>query len=255
MLGKYIQKQREELNYSQNFVAKKLNMSRPTYINIEKGVRDLTITELEKISNLFNTSMEELLAGRNFNKIEVNVKSEEKRGESISYRINIPQKNFEKFREILIYILNKIGAKPNIGETVIYKLLYFIDFDYYEKYEEQIIGATYIKNHHGPTPVEFEKLIEDMLKKEEIAIIENKYFQYDQKKYLATRKPKLSKLLNAQELQHIDEVLAKLSDKSSSELSNYSHQDIPWIVAKNNKTIDYENVFSRNSKTSVTKTI
>jgi hypothetical protein len=72
-------------------------------------------------------------------------------------RINIPQKNIGKFKEVLLYILNKIGSKPNIGETVIYKLLYFIDLNYYEKYEEQLIGATYIKNHHGPTLKEFKK--------------------------------------------------------------------------------------------------
>ena len=34
--------------------------------------------------------------------------------------------------------------------TVLYKLLYFIDFDYYEKFEEQLVGATYIKNHLDP---------------------------------------------------------------------------------------------------------
>ncbi len=48
----------------------------------------------------------------------------------------------------LLYVLNKVGCKYNVGETVLYKLLYFIDFDFYEKYEEQLIGATYVKNHH-----------------------------------------------------------------------------------------------------------
>lgn len=45
-------------------------------------------------------------------------------------RIDIPQKNLDKFKEVLLYILNKVGANPNIGQTVIYKLLYFIDFNY-----------------------------------------------------------------------------------------------------------------------------
>ncbi|QQS18171.1 hypothetical protein IPL68_06065 [Candidatus Saccharibacteria bacterium] len=44
-----------------------------------------------------------------------------------------PQTNPEKLREVLLYVLGKVGAKPNVGETVLYKLLYFIDFDYYEK--------------------------------------------------------------------------------------------------------------------------
>ena len=61
-----------------------------------------------------------------------------------------------------MYVLSKVGSKPNVGESVLYKLLYFIDFNYYEKYEEQLIGATYIKNHYGPTPIEFVKIVEDM---------------------------------------------------------------------------------------------
>ena len=46
--------------------------------------------------------------------------------------------------------------------TVLYKLLYFIDFDYYEKFEDQLVGATYIKNHFGPTPVEFKKIVDSL---------------------------------------------------------------------------------------------
>ena len=52
--------------------------------------------------------------------------------------------------------------------TVLYKLLYFIDFDYYEKFEEQLVGATYIKNHFGPTPVEFKKIVDTIKLKREL---------------------------------------------------------------------------------------
>ena len=87
-----------------------------------------------------------------------------KKKESMEIRVN--KEDAEKFKQVLLYILNKVGAKPNVGETVIHKLLYFIDFDYYEKYEENLMGATYIKNHHGPTSVSLVKIIEDMEKKE-----------------------------------------------------------------------------------------
>jgi len=90
-----------------------------------------------------------------------------------------------------------------------------------------------------------------MVAKGELVIVKNKYFDYDQKKYLAVRDPDLSKLLSAQELRHIDEVLARLSDKNANELSEYSHQDVPWIVAEDTKPIDYETVFYRTPKTSV----
>lgn len=254
MIGKYIQKQREKLKFTQSYIAQKLGMSRPTYINIEQGIRELTVTEVQKLAELFNLSVEDLLAQKPVERIKVDItteKLEKDPSSNTELRISIPQKNFNKFREVLLYILTKVGAKPNVGETVLYKLLYFIDFDYYEKYEEQLIGATYMKNLHGPTPIEFQKLIEEMVIKEELVIVKNKYFNYDQKKYLAVREPDLSKLLSAQELHHIDEVLARLSDKNGSELSEYSHQDVPWIVAEDTKPIDYESVFYRTPKTSV----
>jgi len=254
MIGKYIQKQRERFQYSQEYVSKKLGLSRPTYINIEQEDRDLSLTEIQKLSKIFNISIEDLVKQKPMADIKIRIKTEKKtkiEKDKEDIRISVPQRNFNKFREVLLYIITKVGAKPNVGETVLYKLLYFIDFDYYEKYEEQLIGATYIKNHHGPTPIEFKTLIEDMIAKKELVIVRNKYFNYDQTKYLAVRNPDLSKLLSAQELRHIDEVLARLADKNANELSEYSHQDIPWVVAEDAKPIDYETVFYRTPKTSV----
>ncbi|MFH1410248.1 MAG: Panacea domain-containing protein, partial [Patescibacteria group bacterium] len=165
-------------------------------------------------------------------------------------RISVPQKNLDKFREVLLYVLEKVGAKPNVGETVIYKLLYFIDFDFYEKFEEQLIGATYIKNKYGPTPVEFKKIVEQMIKNGEIEAVRSKHFQYEQKKYLPLRRADLKKL-NAQEINHIDDVLARLSDKNAKELSDYSHNDTPWMIHEMGESLDYELVFYRDEKHSV----
>ena len=164
-------------------------------------------------------------------------------------RISVPQKNIEMFKEVLLYILGKVGSKPNIGESVLYKLLYFVDFNYYEKYEEQLIGATYIKNHHGPTPKEFIKIVEEMQGKD-LVKIQNKYFQYPQTKYIPLKDPDLSKL-NARELSVIDNVLNKLADMNASQISEYSHNDVPWITTEDGDVIDYEAVFYRTTPYSV----
>ena len=167
-----------------------------------------------------------------------------KRGSISQVRINLPQKNLAKFKEALLYILNKVGSKPNIGETVIYKLLYFIDFDFYEKYEEQLIGATYIKNHYGPTPIEFKKIVDKMTEDKEIIKVESNYFKYPQTKYLPLRKADLSKL-KAHEIEVIDDVLNKLSDMNAVQISEYSHNDVPWLTTGDGKIIEYESVFYR----------
>ena len=149
----------------------------------------------------------------------------------------------------MLYILNKVGAKPNVGQTVIYKLLYFIDFDYYEIFEEQLMGLKYIKNTYGPTPIDFAKLIQEMEKDGELEEVKTKYFNKDQTKYLPIKEPNLS-LLSGQEIKHIDDELARLSDMTAKELSEYSHKDIPWIGANMGEIMDYEAVFYRNDDTS-----
>ena len=166
-------------------------------------------------------------------------------------RISVPQKNLEKFREVLLYILNEVGSRPNIGESVLYKLLYFIDFDFYEKYEEQLIGATYIKNRYGPTPVEFRKIVESMLGNDLIKV-EDKYFQYPQTKYLPLREPDL-KVLSAHEVEVIDRVLERLAHLNGVQVSEYSHNDVPWLTAEEGKPIEYESVFYRTPAYSVRK--
>ena len=111
-------------------------------------------------------------------------------------------------------------------------------------YEEQLIGAAYLKNRFGPTPVEFKKIVDRMIEAKEITKVENKHFQYPQKKYLPLRKPDLSKI-KANELEVIDTVLARLSDMNATEISNYSHGDVPWLTTEDGKIIEYESVFYR----------
>ena len=52
------------------------------------------------------------------------------------------------------------------------------------KYEEQLMGAQYIKNRYGPTPMEFEKIVEQMVKNSEVEKVKSKYFEHPQTKYL-----------------------------------------------------------------------
>ena len=222
-----------------------------TISQIENGDRNLKPEEIIKLSQIFNVDCDIILGVSK--EPEVVIESKRKKKESglkQEIRINVPQKNLQKFKEVLLYILNKVGSKPNIGETVIYKLLYFIDLDFYELFEEQLIGATYIKNEYGPTPVEFKKIIDEMIKNEEIELVESKYFKYPQRKYLPLRTPVL-KILDGRELNLIDNVLDRFSDMNAAQISEYSHKDVPWLAAENGKCIEYESVFYRTPEFSV----
>jgi len=242
-IGNRIKEFRERKGLSQEDLAKKLEISRVTVSQIENGKRKICTEELIALSRTFNVSTDILL---NLEKdIEVILeKSTEKTPEvKGQIRISVPQRNIEKFKEVLLYVLGKVGSKPNVGQTVLYKMLYFIDFNYYEKFEEQLIGATYIKNHYGPTPKEFDKIVKEMEGNDLIKISDD-YFKYPQTKYIPLRDPDLSKL-KAQELQVINDVLNKLSDMNAIQISEYSHNDVPWLTTEDGEVIDYESVFYR----------
>jgi transcriptional regulator with XRE-family HTH domain len=152
-LGERVKRLRGEVGLSQERLSRMLKMSRVSISQIENGERKIGAEEIAEIARIFNISPDVLLDFKRDIKVILEKKPEKKHKKEI--RISVPQKNVEKFKEVLLYILNKVGSKPNIGETVTYKLLYFIDFNFYEKYEEQLIGATYIKNTYGPKRTRF----------------------------------------------------------------------------------------------------
>jgi hypothetical protein len=134
----------------------------------------------------------------------------------------------------------------------LYKLLYFIDFDYYEKFEEQLIGARYMRNTHGPTPVAFAKIIDELEEAGKIETIKSKFYKYDQTKYLVNPDEVIDLSgLSGTEIAHIDWELNRLSDLTASQISALSHKDTPWLVAKDKEMLDYEYVFYRPEETSV----
>ncbi|MDR0951007.1 MAG: DUF4065 domain-containing protein [Candidatus Ancillula sp.] len=245
MFSKNLQDFRKISQLSQKEVAERIGVSRPTYSNYESGGTEPKACELSALADLFNITVDDLLSDEKAQEIVINFE------ESDFIQIK-PNFNPDKFRAVLLYILNKVGAKPNIGETALYKLLYFIDMDFYEQHGRSITGLTYIKQKFGPTPKqgEFRPAVKSMQQHEDLEVIQTKYFNNEQKKYLPLTREKLSEL-RADELKHIDWELDRLSDKNASELSDFSHQDMPWMATKIKEQIEYKLVFYR---TTVTRT-
>lgn len=249
-----IKKLRLRLDFSQGYLAKKIGLSRPTYMQMEKGERDITITEAQMLAEIFGMTLVEFLSDTVFEEKEVILEKGAERTRKVEneIRISVPIKNQKKFKAVLAYILKKVGGKPNIGMTAIYKLLYFIDFDYYEKFEEQLMGAVYIKNYYGPTPIMFTKIIEEMKAKNEIEEVKSKFYNREQRKYFLNPEYDIDLTqLSAQEIKHIDWELRRLADKTAKELSELSHEDMPWRAAKMGEQVQYNGVFYRDEKLSV----
>ena len=158
--------------------------------------------------------------------------------------------DIEKFKQVLHYIILKTSNIDNVGKTVLYKILYFIDFNYYELFEEKLTGETYLKYPYGPAPRDFDDVISEL---EDKRLIKEKTWiegRYNRIKYLATVEPSTSKITE-EELDFIDKSIDKYSHFNATQISEHSHKDIPYITAEDFEEIDYEIVFYRDSELSV----
>jgi transcriptional regulator with XRE-family HTH domain len=262
--NEFIKGLRQGAKLTQVEVANKLGVARTTYTAIENGQGELSLSEIRKLSELYQIPPGDIVEGRISDSEEINnanlVREEAldfyyAAGEPVEIpREAVPVLNPVKLRNVLLYITEKAGAKPSVGETVLYKLLYFIDFDFYEKAGRSITGLTYIKNHYGPIPAaSFSGVIASMVAAGELELTETPYFSHKQKKYLPTVRPDLSGL-TAEEIKHIDAELGRLADKTASEFTELSHRDTPWISAKPKGKIDYRMAMYRTDATSVRDT-
>lgn len=240
-LGHRIMLLRKHKGLNQEEVAKLIGVSRPVFTQIENGKRPPSFFEMEKICNFLGTTMDKIIT-KDFS-IE---KIESSPVESTNHeeRISVSELNIEKFKNILLYILNECGSKANFGETVLYKLLYFADFNYYEIHEEQMTGATYRKLPYGPVPQKLDSIIADMIEKDQINRIKTEYHGFTQTKYIPKERPNL-KLINGAEKEVLDHVIDRLSDYSAKAISEYSHKDMPWMATEEGEVIDYELAFYR----------
>ncbi len=241
-LAERIKKLREDLGLSQTALGEKLNIPRPSVSQIESAQRDVSGMELAQLAKILEVSVDDLLSEDLDNSKSRKIKIESK----------APKLNKEKFKQVLLYILDKCGAKAHVGETVIYKLLYFSDFNYYELFEDYLTGASYRKMSFGPTPCDFQEIVQEMIEEGRLKKVTTEYYGKPQKKYL----PLVNADINAwnwsaREKEVIDNIIERLSCMDATTISDYSHGDIPWEVTPDKDIIDYDTVFYRKQPYSV----
>ena len=96
-LGKFIQEQRLKREMTQEHLATVLGVSRPTYLQIEHGKRELTVSEAGKLAGTFDMSLEQFLAMKE----PVRNITLEKSTQPSTLRIRVNKKNLAKFKQVL----------------------------------------------------------------------------------------------------------------------------------------------------------
>ena len=155
--------------------------------------------------------------------------------------------DMEKFKMVLHYIIYKCGFRNTVGRTVLHKLLYFSDFNYFEQHNQSITNEEYRKKERGPVPIHFESAIEELKEEGKVRLgkrrlpcgkVMNRYF--------SVTAPEID--LSEDELSVIDKVIKDLSHMNGKQIGEHSLFDEPVKLTDDGETISYDLVSSRVSE-------
>lgn len=134
-----------------------------------------------------------------------------------------------KYKSVVLALLEIGGGKIN-GKKKMAKLLYFFEFDFFEKYQEQSTGETFKKYQMGPYPVNAWEIINELVESGDMEIKTEKNFGgYEPTEtYLLSSNYQSSNSLNNQELDILERIKDLYINKSGKELEDISHLEAPW---------------------------
>jgi transcriptional regulator with XRE-family HTH domain len=216
MINKYaqfIRTLRKERGFSQSFMAKKLNISRPSYIGIEHGSRGITLEEAEKLKDLFGISIERFA--------------------------NVTLPKYEKYKQmILAYLKSFVSTDGKVPKTKLAKLLYLADFAWYYQNLNSMSGMQYLRRSYGPVPDSYFRALTELEEDGKISV-DHKGDTFLVSLSGSSSKQKLD-LLNDKEIKLIKKISIKWKNKNTRDIVDFTHEQLPYKICAPDETIPYE---------------
>ena len=216
ILSERIRILRNKRGLSQDDIAKSLGISRPSYINIERGKKELTLSQLKILANLLRVAPEEL-------QFEMAM---------ITSNISI-----SKLKQIILNCVKFGGAKSDnkITKTKLAKLVYLSEFKWFYDNLKPLTGLAYKKLKQGPVPDVYFRAIDELFEEKLIDI------QKRGNAFMITLNEEASRdLLTDNELNTIATVSQKWQQSNTQQIVAFTHKQLPWKICRENEVIPYE---------------
>jgi len=215
-----IEKARILRGYTQEQVARALGVSRPTYINIESGKKELSISQAKALSSMLCIGLDDILGKAD--------------GDSIFFDIIA---STEKYKQIILNSI-KYGADSSDGKitkTKLAKLVYLSDFTWYYLNSAPMSGMSYRKLPRGPVADVYFRALDEL---EDTGTIvrepKGKAIMYSLVEHDAP-----SSRISKQENELIEKICNLWQRKSTDEIVEFTHRQLPWQVCRDGEVIPY----------------
>lgn len=154
--------------------------------------------------------------------------------------------NQHKYESVILYLCKRLGGEIH-GKKKLAKLLYFVDFDFFEFSEGTLVtGDTYKALPMGPFPNQLDAVTQKM-KSDNTLTIEK---VVEREGYLATeiyqykKEPDLT-LFSAEEKKMLDRVVARYGQLTGKQLEDITHAEAPYVGTDLQSEIPYELAYYR----------
>ncbi len=151
----------------------------------------------------------------------------------------------KKYQNAVLYLCQELGGEVR-GKKKLAKLLYFADFDLYEKRQKPLTGDIYKALPMGPMPSALEEITKKMVENKLLTIKAIK----EHEGYNATEvyhcivDPNVS-AFDSEEKEMLDRIVTKYGHLNGKQLEELSHAEAPYVGTELRKEIPYELAFYR----------
>src|ERR1035437_3700878 len=137
--------------------------------------------------------------------------------------------NQKKYQNAVLYLCQKLNGEVR-GKKKLAKLLYFVDFDFYEKNQKSITGDIYRALPMGPFPVSLDTMTDVMTKDKAISVkqVEEREGYNQTEVYHCISKPDVS-VFEKGEIDMLDRIVVKYGHLNGKQLEELSHAEAPYI--------------------------
>lgn len=147
-----------------------------------------------------------------------------------------------KIEEAVLYVSERAKDFEAYGRTKLNKILFSADFYQYGIEGTPITGVKYIHLQAGPVPHDLDKILASMQRNRRIRIEKEDYHGKIQDRPVSLVEADTS-VFSEGELEVLDHFIEKYQFLNATELSERTHDYLPWLLTDHREEIPYNTVF------------
>lgn len=146
-----------------------------------------------------------------------------------------------KYENAILFFACRV---PRLGKVKLNKLLYFADFDHFEKYGQPITGDSYLNNDLGPVPAGVADVLDALQRAGRIEVCAEEVVDYVRYRVKPLAEADLT-VFAPSEIEMLCTVANKWGSHSAKEIVIASHGEAPWLATHKGEQIPYPLAYYR----------